>query len=189
MLTPFEPWFVVVLLITVYCTDSVDLSLWSGWLLSCFCCPFSRVCGRFADVSSDWAHIPLSQLKNASGGLTGSKLRPSLSPRAQRCRLENSEHPLSFPRAFRVENWELRTESWELRVENWELRTERYDYLMSWEQRRLYPAAVTLKLEKKSVKIRGICVTLWIEDYKIGVNLCNLWANVKKNENFSAPRK
>ncbi len=45
VLTPFEPWFVAVLLITVYCTDSVDLSLWSGCLLSCFCCPFSQVCG------------------------------------------------------------------------------------------------------------------------------------------------
>ena len=43
VLTPFEPWFVAVLLITVYYTDSVDLSLWSGCLLSCFCCPFSRV--------------------------------------------------------------------------------------------------------------------------------------------------
>ena len=61
MLTPFEPWFVVVLLITVCCTDSVDLSLWSGWLLSCFSCPFSRVCGRFADVSSDLSpHTPKS---------------------------------------------------------------------------------------------------------------------------------
>ena len=61
VLTPFEPWFVVVLLITVCCTDSVDLSLWSGWLLSCFSCPFSRVCGRFADVSSDSSpHTPKS---------------------------------------------------------------------------------------------------------------------------------
>ena len=54
MLTPFEPWFVVVLLITVYCTDSVDLSLWSGWLLSCFCCPFSRVCGLRMSLTWRW---------------------------------------------------------------------------------------------------------------------------------------
>ena len=106
-------------------------------------------------------------------------------------------------RQIRVELWEswelieLRTERWELRGmitvragRAYELRTERYDYLMSWEQRRLYSAAVTPEAGEKSVKIRGICVTLWIEDYKIGINLCNLWANVKKNEIFyCAPPK
>ena len=45
MLTLFEPWFDTVLLITVSCTDLVDLSLWAGCLLSWFCCPFSRVSG------------------------------------------------------------------------------------------------------------------------------------------------
>ena len=49
MLTPSEPWFVTVLLITVYYTDSVYLSLWSGCLLSCFCCPFSRISGLRAE--------------------------------------------------------------------------------------------------------------------------------------------
>ena len=48
-LTPFERLFVYFLLITVYRTDSVDLSLRVGLLLSCFCCPFSRVIGLRTD--------------------------------------------------------------------------------------------------------------------------------------------
>ncbi len=48
-LTPFERLFVYFLLITVYCTDSIDFSLWVGLLLSCFCSPFSRVSGLCTD--------------------------------------------------------------------------------------------------------------------------------------------
>ena len=178
MLTPFEPWFVV-LLITVYCTDSVDLSLWSGWLLSCFSCPFSRVCGRFADVSPD--------------------LDPHTPKSAQICLRWLNRHktaPVAFPARTTMPSGKLWTSSefpegcsahLELRTESGELR----GMITLWAENRedSTQQRLPLKLEKKSVKIRGICVTLWIENYKIGVNLCNPWVNVKKNENFSAPRK
>ena len=64
------------------------------------------------------AHIPLSLLKYASGGLTGAKLRPS------------------HPRVHNDAGWKTLNTLWvsrgllgAFRVESWELRTERYDYL------------------------------------------------------------
>ena len=66
VLTPSEPWFVTVLLITVYYTDFVDLSLWLGCLLSCFCCLFSRVSGlRTGNVDLFiWEYDFMFQLTN-----------------------------------------------------------------------------------------------------------------------------
>ena len=77
--------------------------------------------------------------RNASGGLTGSKLSPSLPP----------AHNDAVWKTLNI-LWVSRGLLGAFRVESWERRTERYDYLMSWEQRRLYPAAVTPEVGEKN---------------------------------------
>ena len=151
VLTPFEPWFVVVLLITVCCTDSVDLSLWSVWLLSCFCCPFSRVCGLRMSLTWRWTICSPSDHH-----------QPMVRQKCLRWLNRLKTEPVAFPRAHNDAVWKTLNILWvsrgllgAFRVESWELRTERYDYLMSWEQRRLYPAAVTPEAREK------ICENPW----------------------------
>ena len=175
VLTPFEPWFVIVLLITVCCTDSVDLSLWSGWLLSCFCCPFSRVCGLRMSLTWRWTICSPSDHH-----------QPMVRQKCLRWLNRRKTAPVAFPARTTMPAGKLWTSSEfpEGCSAHLELRAEKT--LPSLPYR---GGAVTLKLEKKSVKIRGICVTLWIEDYKIGVNLCNLWANVKKKRKLFRPPK
>ena len=158
------------LLITVYCTDSVDLSLWSGWLLSCFCCPFSRVCGLRMSLTWRWTicspsdhHQPMVR-QECLRWLNRRKTAPVAFPARTTMPSGKPWTPSEFPECCSA-HLELRAESWERRgmitlwAENWEDST----------QPPLRGAAVTLKLEKKSVKIRGICVTLWIENY---INRC-----------------
>ena len=97
--------------------------------------------------------------------------------------------PVAFPARTTMPSGKLWTSSefpegcsahLELRAESGELR----GMITLWAENRedSTQQRLPLKLEKKSVKIRDICVTLWIENYKIGVNLCNPWANVKKNK-------
>ena len=134
VLTPFEPWFVVVLLITVCCTDSVDLSLWSGWLLSCFSCPLSRVCGLRMSLTWRWTICSPSDHH-----------QPMVRQKCLRWLNRLKTAPGAFPARTTMPSGKLWTSSEfpEGCSAHLELRTERYDYLTSWEQRRLYPAAVT----------------------------------------------
>ena len=169
MLTPFEPWFVVVLLITV-------LLYWFCWLVSLIrLTAFLLFLSLFPGL---WT-VCRCQLR----------LSPHTPKSAQIClRWLNRRKtaPVAFPARTTMPSGKLWTSSEfpEGCSAHLELRTEKT--LPSLPYR---GGAVTLEAGEKSVKIRGICVTLWIEDYKIGINLCNLWANIKKNENFSAPRK
>ena len=120
MLTPFEPWFVVVLLITVCCTDSVDLSLWSGWLLSCFCCPLSRVCGLRMSLTWRWTicspsdhHQPMVRQK-CLRWLNRRKTAPVASPARTTMPSGKLWTSSEFPEGCSA-HLELRAESWERR--------------------------------------------------------------------------
>ena len=126
MLTPFEPWFVVVLLITVYCTDSVDLSLWSVISLTAFLLLLSLFPGLWTVCRCQLRlspHTPKSA-QICLRWLNRLKTEPVAFPACTTMPSGKLWTSSEFPEGCSA-HLELRTESWELRgMITYELRTE-----------------------------------------------------------------